>query len=67
MKPFHGKRVLQVRVNGKAGMVGLRITIKLGGKTHTYTRFVPANRKITVKNLPIPVKTAKVTVSLIGG
>jgi hypothetical protein len=67
VKPFHGKRILQVRVNGKAGMVGLRITIKLGGKTHTYTRFVPANRKITVPNLPIPVKTAKVTVSVLAG
>jgi hypothetical protein len=66
VKPFHGKRVLQVRVNGKAGMVGLRITIKLGSTKHTYTRFVPANRKVAVKNLPIPVKTAKVTVSLLG-
>ena len=66
MKPFHGKRVLQVRVNGKAGMVALRITIKLDGTTHTYTRFVPANRKVAVKNLPIPAKTAKVTVSLLG-
>ena len=40
MKPFHGKRVLQVRVNGKAGMVALTITIKLGKTTHTYKRFV---------------------------
>ena len=40
-----------MRVNGKAGMVGLRITILKGGKTHTYTRFVPANVKMTVKNL----------------
>jgi hypothetical protein len=67
VKPFHGKRMLQVRVNGKAGMVGLRITIKLGGKSHTFTRFVPANVQIAVPNLPIPVKTAKVTVSVIGG
>ena len=67
VKPFHGKRVLQVRVNGKAGMVALRITIKLGKTTHTYKRLVPANRKFSVKNLPIPGKTAKVTVSLIGG
>jgi len=66
VKPFHGKRVLQVRVNGKAGLVALRITIKLGKKSHTYKRFVPANTKFAVKNLPIPVKTAKVTVSLIG-
>ena len=66
MTPFHGKAKLQVRVNGKAGMVGLRITIMKGGKTHTYTRFVPANRKLTVKNLVIPAKTAKVTVKLIG-
>ena len=56
VKPFHGKRVLQVRVNGKAGMVALRITIKLGKKSHTYKRFVPANHKIAVKNLPIPVQ-----------
>jgi hypothetical protein len=67
VKPFHGKRVLQVRVNGKAGMVALRITIKLGKKSHTYKRFVPANRSFSVKNLPIPTKTAKVTVSVIGG
>jgi hypothetical protein len=67
VKPFHGKRVLQVRVNGKAGMVALRITIKLGKKSHTYKRFVPANRSFSVKNLPIPAKTAKVTVSVIGG
>jgi hypothetical protein len=65
-KPFHGKRVLQVRVNGKAGMVGLRITVKVGGKKHTYVRYVPANRKLAVPHLPIPVKTAKVTVSLMG-
>ena len=45
MKPFHGKRKLLVRVNGKAGMVALQITIKLGRKTHTYTRFVPANQQ----------------------
>lgn len=67
VKPFHGKRVLQVRVNGKAGMVALRITIKLGKHAHTYKRFVPANRSFSVKNLPIPAKTAKVTVSVIGG
>jgi hypothetical protein len=66
VKPFHGKRVLQVRVNGKSGQVALRITIKLGKKTHTFKRFVPANQKFAVKNLPIPAKTAKVTVSLIG-
>jgi hypothetical protein len=66
VKPFHGKRVLQVRVNGKAGMVTLRITIKLAGKAHTYTRLVPANRNIAVRNLPIPAKTAKVTVALVG-
>jgi hypothetical protein len=64
--PFRGKAKLLVRVNGKAGMVGLRITIKKGGKLHTYTRFVPANRQITVKNLVIPAKTAKVTVKMIG-
>ena len=64
--PFHKKAKLLVRVNGKAGMVGLRITILKGGKTHTYTRFVPVNRKLTVKNLIIPVKAAKVTVKLIG-
>ena len=40
VKPFHGKRILQVRVNGKSGMVALKITIKLGKTTHTYTRFV---------------------------
>ena len=66
VKPFHGKRVLQVRVNGKKGMVALKITIKLGKTTHTYKRFVLANKKVAVKNLPIPAKTAKVTVSLIG-
>jgi hypothetical protein len=66
IKPFHGKRVLKVRVNGKSGMVAIRITIKLGKTTHTYKRFVLANHKVTVKNLPIPVKTAKVTVSLLG-
>ena len=64
--PFRGKAKLQVRINGKAGMVGLRITLKKGGKLHTYTRFVPANRLFTVKNLVIPAKTAKVTVKLIG-
>ena len=47
-------------------MVALRITIKLGKTTHTYKRFVLANQKVAVKNLPIPVKTAKVTVSLLG-
>jgi hypothetical protein len=66
VNPFHGKRMLQVRVNGKAGLVHLRITIKLGKTKHTYTRLVPANRKVAVKNLPIPVKTARVTVSLLG-
>jgi hypothetical protein len=66
VKPFHGKRVLQVRVNGKSGMVALKITIKLGKTTHVYKRFVLANKKVAVKNLPIPAKTAKVTVSLIG-
>jgi hypothetical protein len=64
--PFHGKAKLQVRVNGKAGMVKLRITIKQGKKSHTYVRFVPANRTLAVKNLAIPAKTAKVTVSLLG-
>jgi hypothetical protein len=64
--PFHQKAKLLVRVNGKAGMVKLRITILKGGKTHTYFRFIPANRKMTVKNLSIPAKTAKVTVKLIG-
>jgi hypothetical protein len=66
VKPFHGKRMLQVRVNGTKGMVALRITIKLGKTTHTYKRFVLANSKVAVKNLPIPAKTARVTVSLIG-
>ncbi len=33
--PFHGKAKLQVRVNGKAGMVKLRITVKQGKKSHT--------------------------------
>jgi len=55
-----------VRVNGKAGMVGLRITIIKGGKSHRYTRFVPANHKMAVKNLSIPSSAAKVTVKLIG-
>ena len=64
-KPFGGKRVLQVQVNGKSGMVALKITIKLGKKTTVYKRFVLANKKVAVKNLPIPAKTAKVTVSLI--
>ena len=63
--PFHGKAKLQVRVNGKAGMVKLRITIKQGKKSHTYVRFVPANKKVAVKHLAIPAKTAKVTVSLL--
>ena len=66
IKPFHGKRVLQIQVNGTKGMVALRITIKLGKTTHTYKRFVLANQKVAVSNLPIPVKTAKVTVSLLG-
>lgn len=66
VKPFGGKRLLQVRVNGKSGMVALKITIKLGKTTHVYKRFVLANKKVAVKNLPIPAKTAKVTVSLIG-
>ena len=47
--------------------MALRITIKLGKTAHTYKRFVPANQKFSVKNLPIPAKTAKVTVSVIGG
>ena len=64
--PFRGHAKLLVRVNGKAGMVGLRITITKNGKTHTVTRFVPANHKMTVKNLVIPAKTAKITVKLIG-
>jgi len=64
--PFHQKAKLLVRVNGKAGMVKLRITILNNGKKHTYIRFVPANRKMTVKNLSIPAKTAKVTVKLLG-
>jgi hypothetical protein len=64
--PFHGKAKLLVRVNGKAGMVGLRITIMKNGKARVVTRFIPANRKIAVKNLVIPAKTAKVTVKLIG-
>ena len=64
--PFHGKAKLQVRVNGKAGLVKLGITIVSNGKTRVVTRFVPANRLITVRNLTIPAKTAKVTVKLIG-
>jgi hypothetical protein len=64
--PFHKKAKLVVRVNGKAGMVGLRITIIKGGKSHRYTRFVPANHKMAVKNLSIPSSAAKVTVKLIG-
>ena len=56
MTPFHRKAKLLVRVNGKAGMVKLRITILKNGKTHTYIRFVPANRKLAVKNLTIPAK-----------
>jgi len=63
--PFHGKAKLQVRVNGKAGMVKLRIVVKQGKKSHTFVRFVPANKKVAVKNLVIPAKTAKVTVSLL--
>jgi hypothetical protein len=66
IKPFGGKRVLQVRVNGVKGMVALRITIKSGKTTHTYKRFVLANRNVAVKNLPIPALTAKVTVALAG-
>ena len=66
MTPFHKKAKLVVRVNGKAGMVGLRITIIKGGKSHRYTRFVPANHKMAVKNLSIPSAAAKVTVKLIG-
>ncbi len=65
VKPFGGKRALQVRVNGKSGMVALKITMKLGKKTTVFTRYVLANKKVAVKNLPIPAKTAKVTVSLI--
>jgi hypothetical protein len=64
--PFHGKAKLQVRVNGKAGMVGLRITIVKNGKARVVTRFVPANRMMTVRNLVIPAQAAKVTVKLIG-
>jgi hypothetical protein len=63
--PFHGKAQLQVRVNGKAGMVKLRISIKKGTKTTVFTRFVPSNTKIAVKNLVIPAHTAKVTVKLL--
>ncbi len=64
--PFHGKAKLQVRVNGKPGLVKLRITILNNGKTRVVTRFVPANRLMAVRNLAIPAKTAKVTVKLIG-
>ena len=39
--PFHEKAKLHVRVNGKAGMVKLRITILSDGKSHTYFRFIP--------------------------
>jgi hypothetical protein len=45
-------------------MVALKITFKQGGKAKTFTRFVPANRQFTVKNLTIPAKTAKITVKL---
>jgi hypothetical protein len=65
--PFHGKRTLQVRVNGKAGKVGLRITIRFGGKNHVYTRHIPVNRKVSIKNLPLPAKVVHVTVKLISG
>jgi len=64
--PFRGSSKLQVRVNGKAGMVGIRITFKSGKKLHAVTRFVPVNRTVTVNNLAIPAKTAKITVRLIG-
>jgi hypothetical protein len=63
--PFHGKAKLQVRVNGKPGMVKLRIMIRKGSKNHYFVRFVPANHKINVGNLVIPKKTTKVTVSLL--
>ncbi len=53
-------------MNGKPGLVKLRITILKGGKSHTYFRFIPANRKLAVRHLSIPSKTAKVTVRLIG-
>jgi hypothetical protein len=66
LNQFHGKRSLQVRVNGKAGRVGLRITIRFGGKNHLFIRHVPANRKVAIKNLPLPAKVVKVTVQLIG-
>ncbi len=65
--PLHSQAKLVVRVNGKAGMVGLRITIlKKGGKAHTYTRFIPANVKMAVKHLSVPNKAAKVTVKVLG-
>ncbi len=66
--PFHGKRPCwSCASTARPGMVGApHHDPKPAGSRHTYTRFVPANRKIAVKNLPIPAKTAKVTVSLIG-
>jgi hypothetical protein len=64
--PFKGKAKLQVRVNGKAGNVALKISFKQGKKTVTVTRFVAVNKNVTVKNLTIPAKTAKVTVRMIG-
>ena len=50
--PFQGKAKLQVRVNGKNGMVKLRITIKKGKKTMVFTRFVPANRRLRSRTSP---------------
>jgi hypothetical protein len=63
--PFRGKAQLQVRVNGKAGMVRLRVAITKGKTTTVFTRFVPSNKKVVVNNLVIPAKAAKVTVKLL--
>ena len=67
VKPFDGKRVAagagqrQERHGGPQDHHQAR-----QDDAHVYKRFVLANKKVAVKNLPIPAKTAKVTVSLIG-
>ncbi len=49
--PFHGKRALQVRVNGKKGMVALRITIK------------PARRRTSTRASSSPTRRSRSRIS----
>jgi hypothetical protein len=51
--PAGGHRSLVVRVNGKQGMVAIRVTLhsKLGAKQ--MVRFIPTNRLVQVANVPL--------------